>query len=155
MRVLIRLVILVATTVVAFAACGGSGGGNTNGAGARKSHAAARILIKKDGGVCKSRTIPQHHMLLKDDENEIVWDVKVKDGCLSDSDVVLKWTVAGKNPTTCNEISSADSGQSKTRLHCDLTTTFDVNYPYVYKVYLRKGGVDTVIEDPDVEIVTF
>jgi hypothetical protein len=118
----------------------------------RKSHAAARILVKKDAnGDCKSRTIPKHHMLLKDDEDEIVWDIKVKDGCLANADLVLKWTAM--NPTACAEVSTAANG-SRSTIRCDLAS-YTLNTPYDYKIYLRANGSDTLIEDPDVEIVEF
>lgn len=135
------------------AACGQaqpSGGGAMN----RGTHASARILVKKDGGgVCKSRTIPKSHVIIKGDEDEIVWDLKVKDGCLASADLVLKWTLSTKNPTTCTEVSTAANG-NKSRIRCNLATDA-LGTGYDYKVYLRVGGVDTLIEDPDVEIVEF
>lgn len=120
----------------------------------KKSHAAARIMVKKDGsGDCKSKTIPRNHMLLKDEEDEVVWDIKVKDGCLASAELVLKWKDAARNPTTCAEVSTTANG-NKSRIRCDLST-YTLNTRYEYAVFLRAGGVDTEIEDPDVEIVEF
>ncbi|MDP2320005.1 MAG: hypothetical protein Q8O42_11795 [Acidobacteriota bacterium] len=121
----------------------------------RKSHAAARILVKKDGdGNCKSKTIPRNHMLLKNDENEVVWDIKVKDGCLANAELVLKWIDPARNPTACAEVSTTANG-NKSKIRCDLDT-YALNTRYEYQVYLRKAGAaDDPIEDPDVEIVEF
>ena len=137
--------------LIAIVGCAGllDGGGSARGA-----HARVRILLKKDGEVCKSRTIPKSHAVLKGEEDEIVWDIKVKDECLADADLVLKWVVSTKNPTKCPEISTATHG-NKSRIRCDLLDDPAVGPGYEYKVYLRKGGMDTLIEDPDVEIVMF
>ena len=137
--------------MIAIVGCAGFLGG---GGSARGAHARVRILLKKTEGVCKSRTIPKSHAVLKGEEDEIVWDIKVKDECLADADLVLKWVVSTKNPTECSEISTATHG-NKSRIQCDLVDDPVVDTGYDYKVYLRKGGTDTLIEDPDVEIVMF
>lgn len=119
------------------------------------AHARVRVLVKKDNaGVCKSRTIPKSHAVLKGEETEIVWDIKVKDNCLDDSHLVLKWVDARKNPTICAEVSTSANG-NKTRIRCNLVADPVVGTGYDYKVYLRKGTEDILIEDPDVEIVMF
>ena len=137
--------------LIAIVGCATLGGGG----GARGAHARVRILLKKDNeGNCKSRTIPMSHAVVKGEEDEILWDIKVKDNCLADSDLVLKWVVSTKNPTQCSEISTATNG-NKSRIECDLVDDPVVGGGYDYKVYLRKSGTDTLIEDPDVEIVMF
>lgn len=142
-------VLALAIAIALTAGCGG-----TQVQPLRKSHAAARILLKKDGdGNCKSKTIPRNHMLLKGEEDEVVWDIKVKDGCLANAELVLKWKVAARNPTTCAEVSTTANG-NKSRIRCDLST-YTLNTRYEYAVFLRAGGVDTEIEDPDVEIVEY
>jgi hypothetical protein len=155
MRFLVRIIFVVAV-MVSLAGCGGNGTqGGTPEPDAGRHHARARILIKEDsGGVCVTRTVPNSHAVIKGEEDEIIWDIKVKDGCYPDHDFVLKWKVAGRNPTTCTEIASTDTGSSRQRLKCDLDPSA-ADGSYGYDVYVRKDGVDTRIEDPDVEIVTF
>ena len=151
MRALFRLVALVIATVVVFGGCNLMQGGP----GTLRNHARARILIKEVKGVCTVRTVPKSHPVLKNEETEIVWDIKVKDRCFDGYDFVLKWKAAGRNPTRCTEIASTDIGNSRQRLKCDLASEVaDDNY--FYSVWIRKTGeADRMLEDPDVEIITF
>lgn len=153
-----KVVALAIVSALGFASC--AGGGNPRIAG---HHASARILIKKVGNDCKSRTIPKSHVLIKDEETEIVWDLKAKDGCLDgDTQLVLKWvdgvkgviTDPTKVPTECLEVNTVEHG-NKSKISCKLRSGVPVDTKFAYQVYLRKAGNDTVIEDPDVEIITF
>jgi hypothetical protein len=152
-----RLLLAIIGMSVLVACIGGSGGGGTRG-----THASARILLKKVNSECKSRTVPPSHVMLKGEEDEIVWQIRVKDGCLDgETHLVIKWVDAMKNPITdpakvptkCLEINTKDNG-NKSRIHCDLRDDVPEG-KYAYQVYLRVGSSDTVIEDPDVEIVMF
>lgn len=152
MRVLVRVIV---ASIVMGTSAGCVAWFGAPGPGARGNHAAARILIKKESGVCKSRTIPKTHVLLKGEETQILWDIRDKGNeCLPNgTELVLKWVNSAKNPTTCDVITTAANG-NKNRISCDLKDTA-IGDGYVYKVYLRKNGTDTEIEDPDVEIVMF
>lgn len=143
-------------------------GGQEGGPGVmRKSHASARILLKENTG-CKSRTVPPTHVLLKGEEDTIVWTIKQQGNCLPNgTELVIKWveidpmnptnktviTDLAKVPTKCLEISTDKNGD-KREISCELQDNVPVA-TFSYQVYLRKNGTDTVIEDPDVEIVMF
>jgi hypothetical protein len=154
--------------LLSFTACLAVGPAGPPGPGAAKVHASARILLKENAG-CKSRTIPKSHILLKDDEDEIVWDIKQQGNCLpGDTQLVLKWvdidpmdpskktviTDRTKVPTECLEINTKDNG-NKSKISCKLRADVTIDKKFAYQVYIRANGVDTVIEDPDVEIIMF
>ena len=142
---------------------GAMGGGGAGGPALRGNSPSARILLRKDG-TCKSRTVPPSHILIKDDDEDISWDLKVKDQCLDgDTHLVIKWhdgttaktviTDPAKVPTTCLEINTKDHG-NKNHISCKLRNPAPVG-KFFYNVYLRNGTSDTLIEDPDVEIIMF
>lgn len=142
-------------------AMGGGGDGEP-----RVNHPPLRILLKKfDGTNCTSRTQPPSDILVITDTDEIVWDIKIKDGCLPDgTDLVIKWvdeskaliTDANKTPTLddCLEIRTDKHG-NKSKISCKLRAGVTLNQKFRYELYLRTGGSDKRIEDPDVEIIMF
>lgn len=126
----------------------GCGGRNDNPGILGGHHAKVRILVKKVGGVCKTLTFPKRHAVLNGDEEELVWDIKVKDGCLDAVDLVVKWKDAGKNPSECAQVATNTHG-NKRQIKCNLKS------PVADGIYEYSVTVDTQVEDPDVEIVTF
>lgn len=148
MRTLARA-LAVAVMFAALAACGTQPGGALRKGG----HHKIRVVIKKDNGVCKSRTIPKHHEVLIPDEDQLIWDIKDRDNCLNAHDLVIKWTSG--NATSCAEITTKANG-NKTEIKCDLGSGAVAGSHHEYKLYLRdSSNADTLLEDPDVDIVMF
>lgn len=147
--------------------CGG-GPGAIGGGGVAPlaNHPPMRILVKKfDGTKCTSRTQPRSDVLVKDDTDELVWDIKIKDGCLPDgTELVIKWVDGMKAPIsdptktptldTCLEITTDKHG-NKSKISCKLRSGVTLNQRFSYDLFLRTSGSDTKIEDPDVEIIMF
>ena len=111
--------------MLAVAGCAGIGGG-----AARASTYKAKILLKKEGANCVSRTVPKHIDFEKDEYDSFIWTVRdTGNNCLpSGVEVELRFTAG--NPTKCPTLIT--SGSPK-KIECDLGT-YTVNTPYKYDV---------------------
>jgi hypothetical protein len=147
MNVVLR-VFTVAVVLAVLAACGRGQPAvpfNANGK--------IRINIKKDAGKCVSRTVPKHHEVILADETELVWDIRDPNDCLAANDLVIKWT--STNASKCSEVTTKANG-NKSQIKCDIEPNATPNTPHAYKLFLRdSANTDTLLEDPDVEIVVF
>lgn len=132
-----------------------AGCASIRGGAVRASTYKAKILLKKDGANCVSRTVPKHIDFEKGEYDSFIWTVRdTGNNCLpSGVEVELRFTAG--NPTTCTTLIT--SGNPK-KIECDLGTTYTPNTPYKYDVYLVGTGHPTGgtrVEDPDIEIVVF
>ena len=137
-------VLSVTVVLAALAAC------STKPMGAKGPHSKIRVVITNAGKGCTSRTVPKHHEVILADEDELVWDIRDKDKCLADKDLVIKWV--GSNASKCREINTKENG-NKSTIKCEIDPNATKGLPaHAYKLYLRDANGDTLLEDPDVEI---
>jgi hypothetical protein len=116
-----------------------------------------KIVLKRDPAdatKCVARTMPKRMEIDPDEDDGVIWVIRQQPGskCLSSGvDLELRWV--GQNPTACGKLGTHVSG-NKTRFECDLDL-FVPGKTYTYKLYRVGGGLDEMVEDPEIEIVVF
>ncbi len=117
----------------------------------------AKIVLKRDPAnpqKCVARTMPKRIEVDPNEDDGVIWQVRQIPGskCLpAGVDLELRWSK--DNPTACTKLGTHTSG-NKVLFECDLDA-FLPGRVYTYKLYRVGGGLDEMVEDPEIEIVVF